>query len=44
MNQDVFCLCREYGFDWAGLLKRVYVNLIEAYDRHHRSQSEDDKL
>ena len=43
MNQEVFCSGREDGFDTAGLLKRVYVDLIEAYDRHHGSQSEDDK-
>jgi hypothetical protein len=42
MNQDVFCSGRKYGFDMAGLLKRVDVNLIEADDRYHGSQSEND--
>jgi len=43
MNQDAFCLGRKSGFEMAGLLKRVDFNLIESYDHHHCTQSEDNK-
>ena len=38
-----FALCRENGFDMAGLMKRVYVNLIESHDHDDGAESEDDK-
>jgi len=43
MNQDVFCSCRENGFERSGLLKRINVNLIESHDYHHGTQDEDNK-
>ena len=36
-NQEVFCSCRESGFEMAGLLKRVEFYLSESYDHHDRS-------
>jgi hypothetical protein len=42
-NQDVFCSCHENGFEMAGLLKRVELNLRESYDHHHGTQPEGNK-
>jgi hypothetical protein len=42
-DQDVFCLCRENGFEMAGLLKRVELYLSESNDHYHRSQPNGNK-
>jgi len=42
-NQDVFCSCRENGFEMAGLLKRVELYLSESHDHHHDTQLEGNK-
>jgi hypothetical protein len=42
-NQEVFCLCRDNGFEMAGLLKRVELYLSESHDHYHRSKREGNK-
>ena len=42
-NQEVFCSCRENGFEMTGFLKRVELYLSESHDRYHHSQRKDYK-